>query len=295
MLGMYLKKRKGPALSHEWADKNANLENTHWAMTRIACYLIIISIAFCACAHNKVKLSEYNIISDQLESCKNDLDGFKKENVKIEKDLSISKQVVQSLSLKLEEYADEKQRLLDENIRCLEDSKMLIAQIADFKDIIRDKSRTEWRLNKDYEYVLSFLDRERLEGRVSIVKDDDSIKIVIPQGIIFPTARSAWLTPKGNRLIRKIAQGIKVLNPGYIEIAGHTDNTLTPKEIKNVYPTNWHLGLARALSVLMVFESQGVQKDKMCAISYGETKPIANNTSYEGRAMNRRAEIIIIP
>ena len=269
----------------------------YWRMSRIIACFVIIIIALWACAHHKdmVEVNEYNNISNQLKLCRDNIKSLKKENAELKEKLNLSNQEMQSLSSKLKKCLDKKQCLLDENIKCLEESKMLIAQIANFKGIIHDKRQAKWRLNKDYEYIISFLDKERLEGRVSVIKESDNIKIVIPQRMIFPTARSAWLTPRGNRLIKKIAQGMKVMKPGYIQIAGHTDNTPIPEGIENVYPTNWHLGLARALSVLMVFEVQGIQKDKLCAISYGETKPIADNSSSEGRAMNRRVEIAIIP
>ena len=81
----------------------------------------------------------------------------------------------------------------------------------------------------------------------------------------------------------------------YVEIAGHTDNTELPQETKKVYPTNWHLAQARSLAVLEIFEEQDVPKDKMCAITYAETQPISDNATPEGRAINRRVEIIIHP
>ena len=142
---------------------------------------------------------------------------------------------------------------------------------------------------------LSFLETERLRDQVYIVRTPEKIKIVIPQRTLFSTPASAWLTPRGANIIRKIALGLKQLNPASIEIAGHTDNTPVTGQSNNAYPTNWHLAQARAMSVLLIFNESEIPKDKLCAMSFGDTKPIADNTSEEGRAMNRRVEILIVP
>jgi outer membrane protein OmpA-like peptidoglycan-associated protein len=73
----------------------------------------------------------------------------------------------------------------------------------------------------------------------------------------------------------------------YLEIQGHTDSTGPA-----VY--NQHLGLMRAESVRRHLHAQGVALDRMATISYGEEAPVEPNDTANGRAMNRRVEVVVL-
>jgi chemotaxis protein MotB len=75
-------------------------------------------------------------------------------------------------------------------------------------------------------------------------------------------------------------------------IAGHTDNR--PIRSKR-FPNNWHLATARAVSVLDFFVGQGFDPTKLAATGYGEFDPVGDNETEEGRELNRRIEIILVP
>jgi len=257
-------------------------------------FCIISVLIVLGCAH-KYSTEEYSALESQHNACENDLKKNQDENQKLLQQLQESKVVNNQKSQEIEQCLNDKQAMLDKIIECLEDNKILLQQISRFNDIMKKKNETQVRLNQVYEYILSYLDTERAGDQLSIIKSSERIKIVIPQWVLFPNARSAWLTPSGSYIIKKIAQGLKQMQFDYIEIAGHTDNTALPQETKKVYPSNWHLAQARSLAVLQIFEVQDVPKDKMCAITYAETQPIADNSTPEGRAINRRVEIIIHP
>ncbi len=77
-----------------------------------------------------------------------------------------------------------------------------------------------------------------------------------------------------------------------IGIEGHTDN----EPIKySRWKTNWELSAQRALSVLYYLEQNGISSSRLSAIGYGEHRPISSNDTVEGRQMNRRVEIVILP
>lgn len=78
----------------------------------------------------------------------------------------------------------------------------------------------------------------------------------------------------------------------YIRIEGHTDNVPMSSEI---YPSNWELSSARAISVVRLFvDKAGASPDVFIAVGFGEYKPVADNKTEEGRARNRRIDIIIL-
>ncbi len=88
--------------------------------------------------------------------------------------------------------------------------------------------------------------------------------------------------------IAKIATSIN----NYIRVEGHTDNV--PMNSQQ-YPSNWELSSARAISVVRLFiEESGASPEKFLAVGYGEYKPIADNSTEEGRAKNRRIDILVL-
>jgi len=78
----------------------------------------------------------------------------------------------------------------------------------------------------------------------------------------------------------------------YIRIEGHTDNV--PTGNLN-YPSNWELSTARATTLVQLFvHNSSIDPGKLSAVGYGEYRPIASNDTVEGRAQNRRVEIIVV-
>lgn len=77
-----------------------------------------------------------------------------------------------------------------------------------------------------------------------------------------------------------------------IGIEGHTDNV--PIKYSG-WKSNWELSAQRALSVLHYLEDKGISPEKLSAIGYGEYRPVASNDTDDGRQMNRRVEIVILP
>ncbi len=78
----------------------------------------------------------------------------------------------------------------------------------------------------------------------------------------------------------------------YIRIEGHTDNIPINS---GVYPSNWELSTARAVSVVRLFVDKcNFSPEKLVAVGYGEYKPVDDNTTAEGRVKNRRIDIIVL-
>jgi chemotaxis protein MotB len=77
-----------------------------------------------------------------------------------------------------------------------------------------------------------------------------------------------------------------------IRVEAHTDDVPTNNPL---YPTNWELSVARAVAIVrMLAEECGVPPERLCAAGHGQYKPLVSNDSREHRAINRRAEIIIL-
>jgi outer membrane protein OmpA-like peptidoglycan-associated protein len=112
-------------------------------------------------------------------------------------------------------------------------------------------------------------------------------KISIDDTIRFETW-SADLLHESHAVLDEVAQ-VLLENPkiGRVEIQGHTARTGQPKR-------SLKLSMDRASAVLEYLVSKGVAKDRLEAKGYGETQPVADNTTKEGRDKNRRVEFVIV-
>lgn len=259
---------------------------------------IIILVLFLSlavgCAH-KYSEAQYNTVVSQSKDCSEKMQKLKEESDSASKNSEQLQKKLDKTSQELATALMEKQELLDKNIQCLEEKKVLIRQISQSSTVNQEKKEALQHMNKDYDYMMSLLEAERLSDQLYIIRNQDRIRIVVPQKNLFPTPASAWLTPKGTKLVKKIAMGLKQVAPSSIEIAGHTDNNYLSDPKNSVYASNWHLALARSLSVLQTMQELHVKRDTMFASSYGDTKPIADASTEAGKAMNRRVEIVFIP
>jgi flagellar motor protein MotB len=251
---------------------------------------VFVCSLFIGCAH-RYSEKEYASVANELEACKQRLETSQKEMSSLGSKLT----EMEKKHDKSSSDSSEKQDLLDKNIQCMEDNKTLLKQISRFKVIIQERKDAQWRLDKAHEKLLASLNAEKVNDLLYIIKSEDKIKIVIPQRVLFPAPSSAWLMPKGIPVVKKIAKCLEKLKPLEVEVDGHCDSSPIPKSIIKTYPTHWDLGNARAVAVLTALEDFGIKKDKLSAASYADTHPIADSATEEGKAMNRRVEIVITP
>ena len=128
------------------------------------------------------------------------------------------------------------------------------------------------------------------EGLIDLERKDDKVIITVGSGGAFKSG-SADLTNKAKKIMAKIAE-VNKKGRSEILVSGHTDDK--PLTFGSLYRDNWDLAAARSSSVVQELASSGKLKpDRMKAISYGETKPVASNDDSKGRAKNRRIEIEI--
>ena len=136
----------------------------------------------------------------------------------------------------------------------------------------------------------TYFEHENLDTDISSRIDERGLVISMSNSILFDSG-SADVKPENIAVLVQIG-GVLDNIENYIRIEGHTDNVPINSA---VYPSNWELSGARAARVvrLLVQESQ-IDPDKLVAVGYGEYKPVADNTTHEGRAENRRVDIIVL-
>ena len=130
--------------------------------------------------------------------------------------------------------------------------------------------------------------------KVRVSEDERGLIISIASDFFFDPG-SAELKNEMRPVLKKISNIIKYV-PNYVRIEGHTDNSaVTQSEAKGGFKTNWELSSARSLAVLqhLAFE-ESVDQQQLSAVAFGEYRPIDDNSTPEGRAYNRRVDIVIL-
>jgi len=115
--------------------------------------------------------------------------------------------------------------------------------------------------------------------------------LALPSDVLFESG-SAKLNDVGKDTVRSVASVLVFMSNKRFQIEGHTDNV--PISTTR-FPSNWELAAARALVVVKSMVDGGMQHSALSAASYGEFHPAATNDTDQGRAENRRIEIVLLP
>jgi outer membrane protein OmpA-like peptidoglycan-associated protein len=130
--------------------------------------------------------------------------------------------------------------------------------------------------------------RRQMEGTgVDVYREGDTIRLQAPDNITFDTNR-ADVKPQFRPVLDQLAQSIQQFPGTMIQVEGHTDSTGSAAY-------NQTLSENRAASVRSYLIQRGVDGERMHAVGYGITRPVADNSTAAGRGQNRRVEILIVP
>jgi chemotaxis protein MotB len=134
--------------------------------------------------------------------------------------------------------------------------------------------------------------QSHLESKdVTVSNTQGKLTVNIPDLVMFDSGEAS-LKPDGETVLRKIAAILASHPELEIHVVGYTDNT----PIRTQFASNWELSAARALAAVhFLTERTGVDPRRVAAVGYGEYRPIADNSTSEGRARNRRIAITILP
>lgn len=134
--------------------------------------------------------------------------------------------------------------------------------------------------------------RSQLEAdEMEVIIYPDRMSLALAQDVTFGSG-AAKLTGIGDETLGQLAELVKRHPDRRFNVEGHTDDV--PIDTAR-YGSNWELGAARAVAVVEALVAQGVPPERLAATSYGETQPLTQNGSTDGREINRRVEISFQP
>jgi chemotaxis protein MotB len=149
-------------------------------------------------------------------------------------------------------------------------------------------------VSSTYEDLLEKMKTEISKGQVTISELKGKLTVNMVDSILFDSGK-AEVKQGGLEVLRKVISILKDVMDKSIRIEGHTDNVQILGGLAKRYPTNWELSSARAINVARYLQEQGIDPGLLSAVAYGEWKPVGDNDTQEGKAKNRRIEIILVP
>jgi chemotaxis protein MotB len=210
---------------------------------------------------------------------------------------------------RLKTEAEEKARLAKEREQLQQQQSQLNASLDQERQRLKaeeaEKARLEQeraakeeeirRLTRTQEELTKSLQDEIAKGNITIQQVRDRLTINMVDRVLFDSGQ-AQVKPAGMKVLKQVAEVLNKVTDKQIRIEGHTDNVPISTKLQDRFKTNWELSTARATTVVRYLIDQGgVDRQYLSAVGYADTRPIASNDSDEGRASNRRIEIVLYP
>jgi chemotaxis protein MotB len=250
-------------------------------------FIVITSTGCVTKSTYDAKVAELSKTKSSLNEAKNTI-SLQNEQIKAQKiQISKNREEIAKTKEELEKLNKNKAALQEEYQQTQE---LLNASQSKLKTMQQIEAETKKR-NEIYARFVSQLQKMIDAGQLSVSIEKGRIVINLPDNVLFKTGH-ANVNAEGQKVLKEIANVLKEFKDRRFQVEGHTDNV----PIKSSrYPSNWELSTARALNVVHLMIEEGMNPQNISAAGYGEFQPRADNETAEGRKLNRRIEIIMLP
>jgi chemotaxis protein MotB len=238
------------------------------------------------------RLAEFQ---EELRLVKGDLERERTAEEALRTELTAKETVAGELREKLRASESRILSLEQKNARQRDQMHELQERLSDLEGEKAGVESKVDQLHTTYEALIADL-KEQIEKReVTIESFEKRISVSFVDRILFDFGKET-ITPEGGEVLEKVGGILKGVQGKRIRVIGHTDDIPILPEYRYRFPSNWELSAARAAAVVRYFEKEtGLDPGNLEAVGRSFYQPIASNETADGRAQNRRVEIIIAP
>lgn len=237
---------------------------------------------------------EYSILAAENQSLKNDVRRLSGELAGMTGERNTLATDKKGLEESLRSTSDAKNQKIGELSQKLGDleaeNRRLRDEVARLQKL---KEEEVQKTSKTYGDLLQQMKSEITKGEVTISELKGKLTVNMVDSVLFDSGKAEVKT-EGLVVLQKVVDILKNIKDKVVRIEGHTDNVQIGGLLARRYPTNWELSAARAINVTRYLQQQGLDPMLLSAVAYGEFKPVAPNDTDEGRAKNRRIEIVLV-
>jgi len=172
----------------------------------------------------------------------------------------------------------------------------LRGQVSNLSQKVTKIEKEKEEQKEEFKELKDSLQDELAKKEITITQLKGKLTVNLMDKILFDSGR-AEIKPDGKRVLDKISSLLLNKYPDrQIRVEGHTDNVPISGRLQTRFPTNWELSAARAISAVRYLqEKNSVDPNRLAAVGFGQYHPIETNDTPEGKARNRRIEIVLLP
>lgn len=194
----------------------------------------------------------------------------------------------------LKSSTDDLSKSLLENRKKVADLEAENSKLKENVAQMQTKSQEVEKESNTYKDLLHEMKGEIAQGQITITELKGKLTMDVVDKILFASGEAA-VKKEGLAVLKRVVEILKNVKDKNIRIEGHTDNIKITSRLAKIYPTNWELSAARSINVTKYLQQQGIDPKILSATAFGEFHPLADNSTAEGRAKNRRIAIILLP
>jgi chemotaxis protein MotB len=241
-----------------------------------ACGITLCALLLSSCVSNK-----------KFKESQSALANSRKRVTELSEDLANTKsrlQLMEEANSSAADQLDEKDKKLTENQKELAEQQERLQQLQALID--RQKAQTEALKNKMASALGNFS-----SDQLSVFTKNGKVYVSLSEKLLFPSG-SAVVNAEGKEALEKVAGALNENKEINVNIEGHTDSI--PIRLK--FEDNWALSVARSTAIVrLLTNTYQVDPVRITASGRSQYEPVADNATPEGRAKNRRTEIILAP
>jgi chemotaxis protein MotB len=263
---------------------------------RIALFALVAALAVgCVTTGTyEAKVGELNQALKREEALKADVAQLKKEIEALRASLEESRRKNDDAAALIGELKAQLEKLGQNVDKLASEKGQLAAGLDDaqkrLEELRKQKAAAEARaavFRNLVEKLRSMIDA----GQLKVTIRNGRMLIVLPNDVLFDSGKTE-LKAAGKDAVTQVAGVLATIGDRRFLVAGHTDNV----PIKTArFPSNWELSTARAVEVAKLLVAGGMKPQSIGAAGYAEFDPVGSNDAPEGKALNRRIEIILEP
>ncbi len=246
---------------------------------------------------NAIKMKDERLsgFKEMLHRLAKNLKEERKTNEALRAKLSSKDSIMTDLQKNLQDSQSDIRYLEEEIAKGHNKIQEFQGQLIDLKGQKSLAETKKGQLKSTYETLITDLKKEIERQEITIKEFKDQISVTFVDRILFEFSKAS-ISPEGKKILEKVGGILKNVQGKQIRIVGHTDNIPIMPEYRYKFPSNWELSAARAASVIRHFQKNiHLDPRNLEAVGRSFYEPIASNETREGRARNRRVEMIISP
>ncbi len=244
--------------------------------------MVVVMAAGCGvkkATHQKV-LDSLAACEGELSETKNMLDTQKTKVAQLESELNATRSERDAKG----QAAIEKEKRIKDLLASMGDAEQELLKLRKQREQDETRLAAYRKLNERLRQLID-------TGKLEVAFRNGQMILKLPSGVLFPSGQ-AELSKNGKAALAEVLNILLEFKDRRFQIAGHTDNVPIRS---HHFHDNWQLSTARAVSVVEAMVDSGFDPKNLSASGYGEFDPVASNDTAEGRALNRRIEIILVP